>query len=69
MDKNELISVLSKHGDNQKNLAELLGLSLSRTNAKINSCKGAEFTQTEIGMMKDYYDLSPEDVNRIFFAQ
>lgn len=69
MNKNELISILAKFGDTQKSLSKILGLSLSRTNAKINAFRGAEFTQKEIGVIKDHYNLSPEDINRIFFAK
>lgn len=36
MNKQLLASVLAKNGDTQSDLAKVLGLSLSRTNAKIN---------------------------------
>ena len=68
MNKNLLQSLLAKYGDTQQTLANLLGLSLSRTNAKINSKDGAEFTQTEIGIIKQHYNLTPGEINSIFFT-
>lgn len=40
MNKQLLASVLAKNGDTQSDLAKVLGLSLSRTNAKINETDG-----------------------------
>lgn len=67
MNKNLLISVLAKYGDTQSDLAAVLGLSLSRTNAKINETGGAQFTQGEICMIKYHYRLTAEEVDFIFF--
>lgn len=67
MNKNLLMSVLAKHGNNQSDLAEILGLSLSRTNAKINET-GAQFTQNEIATIKAHYHLTAKEVDEIFFA-
>ena len=67
MNKNLLNSVMAKNGDTQSDLAKLLGLSLSRVNAKINE-KEAQFTQTEIAAIKKHYGLSATDVDSIFFA-
>jgi hypothetical protein len=55
-----------KFGDTQENLAVAMGISLSRLNAKIN-CNSAEFNQTEILFIKQRYNLSPTDVDKIFF--
>ena len=68
MNKNLLQSLLAKYGDTQQTLANLLGLSLSRTNAKINSKDGAEFTQGEINVIKKLYRLTLQELNDIFFA-
>lgn len=67
MNKNLLISVMAKYGDTQSNLANLLGISLSRVNAKINENK-AQFTQNEISEMVHHYNLSDTDTMEIFFA-
>ena len=67
VNKNLLMSVLKKYGQTQKELASLLGLSLSRTNAKINEKQGAQFTQIEIMTIKERYGLSAQEVDSIFF--
>lgn len=68
MNKNELVSVMKKHGDNQSDLAEYLGISLSRLNAKINETDGAQFNQEEIKKIKIRYSLTIEQVDLIFFS-
>ena len=54
------------HDGSQSVLAEAMGLSLSRLNAKINET-GAEFTQSEIAFIRDRYQLSKPEVTDIFF--
>ena len=68
MNKNLLKSVMAARGDTQEILAEAMGLSLSRLNAKING-KKAEFRQAEINFIKERYKLSASDVEEIFFNQ
>ena len=67
MKKSLLRSFMVKFGDTQETLANAMGISLSRLNAKINS-NGAEFTQTEILFIKQRYDMKPEEVDNVFFA-
>ena len=67
MNKNLFVSKMKLHGDNQTKLADVVGLSVQRLNAKINETGGAEFTQGEIQKIKDRYDLSNDEVNDIFF--
>lgn len=67
MNKNLLNSFMARKGETQLDLAKLLGISLSRANAKINE-NGAQFTQTEISIIKKHYALSAIDVDLIFFA-
>jgi hypothetical protein len=62
------ISKMKLFGDTQSSLAEALGLSLSRLNAKINETDGAEFVQSEILFIKIRYHLTPEEVDQIFFC-
>ena len=69
MNKNLLMSVLAKNGDKQSDLAAILGISLSRTNAKINETDGAQFYQSEIARIKLHYGLSAEEVDSIFFTK
>ena len=59
---------MKKHGDNQSDLAEYIGISLQRFNAKLNGTGGAEFTQGEIQKIKERYNLSDEEVIVIFFT-
>ena len=69
MNKNLLISKMKLFGDTQTDLALALGLSVARTNAKINGTDGAEFTQREITIIKIRYHLTAEEVDQIFFVQ
>ncbi len=54
------------NGENQKALADALGLSLSALNAKING--HSDFRQNEINFIKKHYALSPDEINSIFFS-
>ena len=67
MNKLLLKSHMAKRGDTQLTLAEAMGLSLSRLNAKINETGGAEFTQTEIAFISNRYKLSGSEIMKIFF--
>lgn len=69
MNKQLLASVLAKNGNTQSDLANVLGLSLSRTNAKINEADGAQFTQNEIAAIKKAYALTAEEIDEIFLLQ
>lgn len=67
MNKNLFVSKMKLHGDNQTELAEGIGISVQRLNAKINETGDAEFTQGEIQRIKDRYSLNNDEVNDIFF--
>ena len=56
------------HGDNQSDLADYIGISLQRFNAKINGTGGAVFDMVEIAKIKKKYNLTAEQVDLIFFA-
>lgn len=66
MNKAKLKSVMALHGDTNKDLAELLGISEQSISCKINE-NGTEFKQGEIAKIKDKYCLSPAEVDAIFF--
>lgn len=68
MNKPLLLSVMVKNQDTQNKLAEAMGLSLSRLNAKINERGGAAFTQSEIAFIIQRYRLSNDEAMEIFFA-
>ena len=66
MNKAKLKSLMTLHGDTNKDIAELLGISLQSVSCKINE-NGTEFKQGEIAKIKDRYNLSPAEVDAIFF--
>ena len=53
----------------QQDVADLIGVSLSRFNAKLNGYRGAEFSLGEVVAIKKLLSLDPEQVDRIFFTQ
>jgi predicted transcriptional regulator len=67
MNKELLRSIMVLHGDTNKDLAELLGISEQSVSAKINENK-TEFKQGEIAKIAAKYNLSPEQIQSIFFA-
>ena len=66
MNKNELKAEMLRHGDTNETLAEALGISKVSISKKLNARK--DFKQTEIRLMKERYNLTGEDLIRIFFA-
>ena len=66
MNKKALLSKMVLYGDNGGTLSEALGISRSTFSVKINE-SGAEFTQSEIMVIKERYNLTPEEVMDIFF--
>ena len=62
----KLKSIMVLHGDTNKDLAILLGITEQSVSCKINE-NGTEFKQGEIAKIKDKYNLSPEEVDAIFF--
>ena len=69
LNKAKLRAEMVLHDDTQSKLADALGVSLSRVNAKINEWNGAEFTQTEIELISKRYGLTAKEMKSIFFAQ
>lgn len=68
MNTNELRAEMARHGDTGVTLAEYLGIARNTFSAKLNSANGAEFTQGEISMIKERYNLSAAAIDEIFFA-
>ena len=68
MNKNELLAKMALHGDTGGALSDYLGISRGTFSLKINEKDGAEFTQKEIMMIKDKYNLSAQEVDTIFFT-
>lgn len=67
MNSQKLKGIIKIHDGSQSVLADAMGLSLSRLNAKINETN-AEFSQSEIAFIRDRYKLSKSDVTDIFFT-
>lgn len=67
MNKAKLKSIMTLHGDTNKDLAEMLGITEQSFSCKINE-NGTEFKQGEITKIKDRYNLSPVEVDAIFFG-
>ena len=59
---------MSLKGETNRDLAELLGISVQSVSAKINE-KGSEFKQGEIAIISQHYKLTPKQVVDIFFAK
>lgn len=66
MKNNELRAEMARHGDNNLSLAKALGITEVSVSRKINN--QSIFTQTEIQIIADRYNLSAEDIGRIFFT-
>lgn len=69
MNKNLLRSYMARCGDTQETLAEAMGISRSRLNAKLNETTGAEFKQREIEFMAVRYQMTPEELASVFFPR
>ena len=59
---------MALYGDNNETLAKALNLSPQRLSAKKNNTNGAEFTQTEIQIIKERYNLTDAEVIDIFLS-
>ena len=67
MNSKLLRSIMVLNGDTNATLADFLGITEQSVSNKINE-NGTEFKQGEIAMIKARYNLEPEMVDRIFFA-
>ncbi len=65
MRKELLRSIMVLHGDTNKDLADYLGISEQSVSNKINE-NGTEFKQGEIKRIITRYNLSSDQVDRIF---
>ena len=68
MNKALLMSYMIRNGDTQAKVAEDMGISESRFNAKINERDGATFDKNEIRFLVDRYGLSADEIMAIFFC-
>ena len=65
---NLLNSKMALYGDTNETLSKALDLSQQRLSAKRNSTHGAEFTQSEIQIIKERYNLTDQEVVEIFLS-
>lgn len=63
----ELRAQMARYGDTCQSLADAMNVALSTISKKINNER--EFTQKEIDFIKRRYNLTPDEVDLIFFAQ
>ena len=68
MNKDLLKGQIRSLGFTQCDVAEKIGVSLSRFNAKINETDGAEFSLGEVQALKEILQLDSDKVNQIFFS-
>lgn len=66
MKGNELRAVIARNRDTAKNLAENLGINKGTLSQKIGGKQ--DFWRHEIAIIKERYNLTPEDIDAIFFA-
>lgn len=68
MNKKLLRSEMVLHDDTNVSLAAVLGISPQSLSAKMNETNGAEFTQGEMNVIRNRYDLTDAKFVAIFFA-
>lgn len=68
MKGNMLKGKLREYALSQEEIADKMGISLSRFNAKINGRGGAQFVLGEVQSLKKILDLTAEQVDQIFFS-
>lgn len=68
VNKNKFKGMLANRGENQKTLAEAMGMSRVTLSRKINESHNASFKLPEIEVIKARYRLTSTEVNDIFFA-
>ena len=68
MNKNLFRSVMIEHGDNNDSLSKAMQITTSALCNKINEKTGNGFTQPEILAIKKRYNLSPSQIDEIFFS-
>lgn len=68
MNTNLLKGKIRENALTQGEMAEKMGISLSRFNAKLNGRGGAEFSLGELRELKSILSLTPGQVDQIFFT-
>lgn len=66
MNKNAFKAVMIYHGDDQKAVADAIGVSPQTVSDKLNGI--TDFKQSEIQTLAERYKLTPAQVDEIFFG-
>ena len=66
MNELEFNAMLARHGKKRDDVAKLLGVNPSTVSRKLKG--DSEFKGSEIMKIKLYFELSPEEVDIIFFS-
>lgn len=67
MNTNMLKGLIGCAGMTQEQLADKMGVSLSRFNAKVNERGGAEFDLSELKALKEILGMNSRQVYEVFF--
>lgn len=65
---NMLKGKIKEHNMTQLDVANKIGMSLSRFNAKLNGTDNAEFSLGEVKSIAVLFELNPEQIDDIFFT-
>lgn len=68
MNKNLLKGKMREYAMTQEIVANKIGVSLSRFNAKLNETGGAEFSLGEVRLLRDIFNLDEQTFVQIFFT-
>lgn len=68
MNKKMYRSKMALYGDNNLSVAKALGITPQRNSAKVNGTHGAEYTCSEVLVLKSRWNLTAEEVDAIFFT-
>ncbi len=68
MNINLLKGKIRENGLTQADVADRMGVSLSRFNAKLNGRGGAEFSLGEVQALRDMLSLTVKQTEQIFFV-
>lgn len=66
MNTKKFDALLKLHGETQREIAQLLGITQGAVSNKKNG--RSEFLQSEIKLIGRHYNLTPDEVDEIFFA-
>lgn len=66
MNKNHFKSIMVLHGDTQRTVADALNVSEQTVGDKLNGI--SDFKQSEIKVLIDRWELTPAQVDEIFFS-